>query len=119
MTADKIIVSIIGLIGILFTYIFFFGKKEEEVMAKDEIDVVVEGGYNPANIVLRQNQTTTLNFIRKDSNPCLEEVVLPEFKIKKYLPLNEKISIVVNPKNTGIFPFSCSMGMFHGKIIVK
>lgn len=28
MTVDKIIVSVIGLIGILFTYILFFGKKD-------------------------------------------------------------------------------------------
>lgn len=116
---DKIIVTITGIAGIIFTYIFFFGKKEETVEAIDEIDIIVDGGYNPSDIVLKQNQTTTLNFIRKDGNSCLEEVVLPEFKIKKYLPLNEKISIILTPKTTGTFPFSCGMSMFHGKIIVR
>lgn len=88
-------------------------------MAKDPLDIIVEGGYNPSQIVIKNNQPTTLNFIRKDANPCLEEVVLSEFKIKKYLPLNEKVSLVLNPKESGTFPFSCGMGMFHGKIIVK
>ncbi|MBI3379958.1 cupredoxin domain-containing protein [Candidatus Gottesmanbacteria bacterium] len=116
---DKFIVIITGLIGVIFTYWFFFGKKEEAVEAKDEIDITVDGGYNPSNIALKQNQATTLNFIRKDQNSCLEEVILPEFKIKKYLPLNEKVSVVITPKSTGTFPFSCGMSMFHGKIIVK
>lgn len=119
MTADKLIITIFGALGIIFTYIYFFGKKEMEVMAKDSIDIIVEGGYNPSQIVIKNNQTTTLNFIRKDGNPCLEEVVLSEFKIKKYLPLNEKVSVIITPKTTGTFPFSCGMGMFHGKIIVK
>ncbi len=119
MTADKLIVSVVGLIGILFTYFFFFGKKEDGVEAKDGLDIIVEGGYNPANIVLPLNKQTTLNFIRRDSNSCLEEVILSDFKIKKYLPLNEKVSVVVTPVTTGTFPFSCGMGMFHGKIIVK
>ncbi len=119
MPIDKIIVSVIGILGILFTYWFFFGKKEEEVEAKDEIDIIVDGGYNPSNIVLKQNKTTTLNFIRKDSNPCLEEVILSGFKIKKYLPLNEKVTIAITPKTAGVFSFSCGMNMFHGKIIVR
>lgn len=116
---DKLIVIIAGLIGIIFTYWFFFGKKETTVESSDTIDIVVDGGYNPSQIVIKNNQPTTLNFIRHDSNSCLEEIVLPEFKIKKYLPLNKKVSIVLNPTKPGTFPFSCGMGMFHGKIIVK
>ena len=88
-------------------------------MAEDSVDIIVRGGYNPSQVVIRKDQPTTLNFIRKDANPCLEEVVLSDFKVKKYLPLNEKVSVVLTPKETGTFPFSCGMGMFHGKIIVK
>lgn len=116
---DKVIVSLVGLIGIIFTCWFFFGKKEEEVEVKDTLDIIVDGGYNPSTLVLQQNKNTTLNFIRKDSNSCLEEVVLPDFKIKKYLPLGEKVTITITPKTAGVFPFSCGMNMFHGKIIVK
>ena len=116
---DKIIVTITGIIAIIFTAWFFFGKKEEAVEAKDEIDIIVDGGYNPSKIVIRNNQPITLNFIRKDSNTCLEEVVLPDFKIKKYLPLGKKVSIVIKPTKAATFPFSCGMNMFNGKIIVK
>jgi plastocyanin domain-containing protein len=116
---DKIIVSIFGVIFIGFTYWFFLGKKEKEVKANGSIDILVKGGYTPARIVIPQNRTTTINFLREDQSTCLEEVVLADFKIRKYLPLNQKVSISINPKKKGEFGFSCGMGMFHGKLIVK
>ena len=116
---DKLIVIIAGFLSIIFTLWFFFGKKEEEVEVKTAIDIIVDGGYNPSRIIIRNNQPTTLNFIRKDGNPCLEEVVLSGFKIKKYLPLGKKVPIIIKPTKAATFPFSCGMNMFHGKIIVK
>lgn len=119
MTIDKILVLIFSGLGIIFTYWFFLGKKEKEVAVLDSVDITVEGGYNPEVISIPLGKTTKINFFRKDSNSCLEEVVLSDFKIRKYLPLNQKITIEVTPKKKGEFKFSCSMNMFHGKIFVK
>ncbi len=119
MTIDKIIVTIFGLIGITFTYWFFLMKKEQKVEAKGEIDIKVNGGYSPDVISIPKNKTTKINFFRTDPTDCLSDVILSEFKIRKDLPLNTKVTIEVTPQKTGEFPFSCGMGMFHGKIIVK
>ena len=116
---DKIIVTIIGVLGIVFTYWFFLVKKEKEVVASGSIDIIVEGGYSPNAVSIPKGKTTQLNFIRKDSNSCLEEIVMGDFKIRKYLPLNQKVTIEVTPQKTGEFKYSCGMNMFHGKIIVK
>jgi|SRR3990167_5658924 len=120
MAIDKIVVFLFSLTGIIFTYWFFLRRKEESVIVKDnQVDILVQGGYKPEVITVPVNKTTTINFLRKDKNSCLEEVVLSEFKIKKFLPINKKVSIQINPKEKGEFPFSCGMNMFHGKIIVK
>lgn len=119
MALDKILVLIFSIIGIAFTYWFFLMKKEKEVIGTDSIDITVEGGYNPEVISIPYGQTTKLNFTRKDSSSCLEEVVLSDFKVRKYLPLNQKITIEVTAQKKGEFGFSCGMGMFHGKIIVR
>ncbi len=105
--------------GIIFVYWFFLMKKERIVEAEDQIDVIVDGGYNPDTIAIPFGKTTTINFVRKDSNTCLEEVVLSDFKIRKYLPLNQKVSVEITPKKRGEFQFVCGMNMFHGKLIVK
>lgn len=121
MTLDKIIVALFSITGIVFTYWFFLMKKEGKatLVESSSIDIVVEGGYAPNVISIPNNKTTTLNFIRSDSSSCLEEVLLPDFKIRKYLPLNKKTSITITPKNTGTFEIVCGMNMFHGKIIVS
>lgn len=119
MSLDKIIVTLASILGIAFTYWFFLGKKDKEVSVSDSVDIVVEGGYTPETISISKNKTTKINFIRKDSNSCLEEVILGDFKIKKYLPLNQKITLELTPKKTGEFTYSCAMNMYHGKIIVK
>ncbi len=119
MTADKILVTIFGTLGIGLTYWFFLMKKEKAIEAKEVADVVVEGGYSPGVISVQHGKTTVLNFIRKDPNSCLEEVVIPEFKVRKFLPLNEKVEIAINPARKGKFDLSCGMNMYHGKIIVK
>ena len=119
MTIDKILVAIFSFIGIGFTYWFFLRKNEKEVVVTaSSIDILVDGGYQPEVISIFKGKTTKLNFLRKDSSSCLEEVVLADFKIRKYLPLNEKVSIEIMPQKAGEFQFSCGMNMFHGKIIV-
>ncbi|MDO8583032.1 MAG: cupredoxin domain-containing protein [bacterium] len=119
MSIDKVLVAIFSIGGIVFTYWFFLMKKEEVVSVTDSVDIIVDGGYTPNTISVPKGKTTTINFFRKDPSSCLEEVVLSEFKIKKYLPLNKKVLIEINPKKEGTYPFSCGMNMFHGKIIVK
>lgn len=119
MSLDKIIVTIASLLGIAFTYWFFLGKKEKEIKVSDSVDIIVDGGYTPETISISKNKTIKINFIRKDSNSCLEEVILSDFKIKKYLPLNQKITVELTPKKTGEFTYSCAMNMYHGKIIVR
>ncbi len=118
MDIDKIFVIIFSFAGVVFTYWFFLMRKEEVVSVTDSVDIIVEGGYTPNTISIPQGKTTKINFVRKDPSSCLEEVVLGDFKIRKYLPLNQKVSVEVTPKEKGEFGFACGMNMFHGKIRV-
>ncbi|MBI2086283.1 cupredoxin domain-containing protein [Candidatus Daviesbacteria bacterium] len=119
MSVDKIFVVLMGFLGIIFTYWFFFMKKEKEVEVEDEVDITVSGGYSPETISIAKGKRTKINFIRTDLTDCLEEVVLADFKIRKTLPLNQKITIELTPTKSGEFKFSCGMNMYHGKVIVR
>ena len=116
---DKIIVTLLGITGIIFTYWFFLMKKTKASIVSDSVDIIVDGGYNPEVISIPKGKTTALNFLRKDSTQCLEEVVLGDFKIRKTLPLNEKVTVNVTPEESGEYRYSCGMNMYHGKIIVR
>ncbi len=119
MSIDKILVILTGIFGIAFTYWFFLMRKEQEVKVTDEVDIKVEGGYKPEVIAILKGQTTKINFFRTDPTDCLSEVVLNDFKIRKELPLNQKVTIEITPQKSGEFKFSCGMNMYHGKVIVR
>ena len=119
MSTDKIIVAITGLLGIIFTYWFFLMKKAKEVKIIGEVDITVSGGYSPEVISIPLGKLTKINFIRTDPTECLSEVVLPDFKIKRELPLNQKVTIEITPEKVGEFGYACGMNMYHGKILVK
>lgn len=119
MTFDKVLVILFGFLAIIFTFWFFLMKKEKEVETHGEVDITVSGGYSPEVISIPFGKTTKINFVRTDPTDCLSEVVLGDFKIRKELPLNQKVSVEVNPNKKGEFGYSCGMNMYHGKIIVK
>ncbi len=119
MTIDKIVITLIGSAGIAFVYWFFLMKTDTEVAVSDSVDITVEGGYSPSVISVPKGKTTKINFIRKDPSSCLEEIVISDFKIRRFLPLNQKVTVEITPQKTGEFGIVCGMNMFHGKIMVK
>lgn len=118
MPIDKIVVGIGGLLAILFVAWFFFGKKVQEVTVENQVRIVVGGGYSPEVISVRKGQSVTLNFYRTDPGDCQEEVVLPDFGIRRHLPLNQTLPVEIKPEKEGEYIFSCGMNMYHGKIKV-
>ncbi|MDO8571738.1 MAG: cupredoxin domain-containing protein [bacterium] len=118
MTPDKIGVTIAGLLGAACVYWFFLMKKEKVTNVSGSVDIIVEGGYSPNVISIPKGKTTSIHFFRKDPSSCLEEVVLGDFKIRKVLPLNQKVTIELTPQQSGEFQYACGMNMYHGKIIV-
>lgn len=120
LSFDKILVLFLGIFSAAFTFWFFFMKKSKKVVeVNEEIKIIVDGGYNPGLISVPVGKTTKIIFFRKDPSSCLEEVVMSDFKIKKYLPLNQEVMIEITPKIKGEFEIVCGMNMFHGKVIVK
>lgn len=115
MDMDQILVLISGVGLIAFIYWFFFGKKEYHYLG-NKVEIIVSGGYKPSVIKAKNNQKLMLSFIRTENNSCLEEIMLPDFKIKKYLPLNEKVDIEIFPEKRGEYEFHCGMNMYRGKI---
>ena len=121
-TADRVAAVVTGLALIVFLYVFFFGKRR--VVARpvpagpQEVTVAVAGGYKPDVIVARRGMPLKIVFDRRESNPCSDEVVLPEFGIRLALPAHQKTAIEITPQREGDFPFSCGMNMLHGKIRV-
>ncbi len=125
MNTTQIIVTLIGF-GIIGWIVWYFWLwKGESVAASlgaggiQEIDVTVRGGYQPGAIVTKAGQPLRLNFTRRESSLCGEEVVLPEFGKRAHLPENKTIGIEITPTRAGVYEFTCGMNMYKGKLIVE
>lgn len=118
LKVDEVIVILAGFLGIIFTWWFFLFKDKKMVRVSHSVDIKVSGGYFPETIVIPKGQIIKLNFIRTDPSDCLSEVVLGDFRIRKELPLNQKVTVEIKPEKSGEYSYSCGMNMYHGKIVV-
>lgn len=84
------------------------------------VEILVEGGaYQPAHIEASLGRPLTLRFTRKDPTPCAEKVIFSDFGVSRDLPVGEAEELVLLPDRRGTFEFTCQMGMYRGRLIVK
>ena len=117
MTPDRIAAIATGAGLLVFLSWFFFGKRRE-VAAVSTVTIVVDGGYAPDWILARQGMPLTLTFDRRDSGPCTDEIVLPDFGVRRSLSTGQRTTITIVPQHAGEFSWSCGMNMLHGRIRV-
>ena len=110
---------------IAFVNWFFLGTKGAPVVAAAappggavDVTVRVEGGYTPSTIEVPAGSRVRLTLDRQEDNPCSDEIVIPDFGIRRRCPPSRRPSSN-SPPPPGRHEFSCGMGMLHGAIIGK
>ncbi|MFI5301391.1 MAG: cupredoxin domain-containing protein [Polyangiales bacterium] len=76
-------------------------------------------GFVPASIDLKKGEAATLVFTRTTTETCATEVVFPELKIKRSLPMQTPIAIQVPVGEAKTYGFECGMGMYKSKVVVQ
>ena len=97
-------------------------KAEEPVKppAPREIAITVEKmSYEPASVQAAANEDLKFIFTRVSESRCGEEIVFPDYGIKKTLPLNQPVAVAIKTKTAGTIGFACGMDMMKGAIIVQ
>lgn len=125
MTSSQIAVSAIGLVGVVWVNWYFFLAGRGEVVGAtvggngvQRVRVEVKGGYVPSVVRVRAGVPVQLEFHRDETNPCSEEVVIPDFGIRTYLPAHRTTSVSFTP-GEGTHEFACGMGMLRGSIVAE
>lgn len=117
-----VLIGGVGAIALVNWYFLFSTRGSVAATATgagQEIRVLVQGGYEPGTIRLKRGQPARLVFDRQERSSCSEEVVLPAFGIRKFLPAFEKTAVDIVPNEAGTFDITCGMSMLHGKIVVE
>lgn len=84
-----------------------------------EVTITVQAGYAPSEVKVKRGLPVRLIFDRQETSGCSEEIVIPDFAVRRFLPAFQKTTIELTPKQAGSFEFTCGMSMLHGKLIVE
>lgn len=83
------------------------------------VEIEVKGGYDPGVIRLKRGIPARLVFNRQETSSCSEEIVIPAFGVRRFLPPYERTVVEVTPRENGTFEITCGMSMLHGKLVVE
>jgi len=125
MDTSQILVTVLGTGLIGFVGWFFFLAPHQVTAAVSsssgiqQVDITVKGGYSPDVIEVEQGKPVQLNFYRDEDNSCSEELLLPDFNIRRELASFQTTTIEFLPQQTGTFTFTCGMHMLRGSLVVK
>ena len=125
MSLDQLFVLLGGIAAIVWVLWYFLLARRSAAKASrsgsgtQEITVTVRGGYDPARLEVEAGRPVRLWFDRQETSGCSEEVVLPDFKIRRFLPPLQKTAVEFTPEQAGEYEFTCGMGMLRGKLIVR
>lgn len=126
MDTTQLLVTLAGLTAIVWVnwYFFIAGRTAPVTVAPSgsgaqEISIVVDGGYAPNSISVERGRPVRLLFDRRDQGSCTEEVALPDFGVRRFLPTGQVTAIEFTPDKPGIHEFACGMGMVRGKLTVR
>ena len=131
MTGNEWLSVVGGVAVILWINWYFFLATRERVVVPavaagagrpdevPEVVVTVKGGYEPAAVRVPSGRPVRLVFDRQETSGCSEEVVIPEFGIRRFLPAFQKTAVEITPQRAGTFDFTCGMSMLRGKLTVE
>lgn len=119
------IVVLAGAAAVAWVNWYFFLARRGTAVAEtresgvQEVTITVQGGYEPAEVKLRKGVPARLVFDRKETSGCSEEVVIPDFGVRKFLPAFQKTTVELKPESAGSFEFTCGMSMLRGRLVVE
>ena len=125
MDTSQLIVTIVGLglVAFVLWYFFFSARQTASAVSSSggvqEVTITVKGGYSPDIIEVEKGKPVQLSFYRDEESSCSEELLLPDFSIRRDLPAFKTTLVELLPEKAGTFPFTCGMGMLRGSLVVK
>ena len=102
MTGQELAVLGAGLAGIGWVNWYFF-------LAKGEVATAQAGAGGAQEVTID----------RQETSGCSEEVVFPDFGVRKFLPAFEKTTVEFTPQEAGTYGFTCGMSMLQGRLEVE
>lgn len=123
-TVDRMVVAA-GIAAMAWVIWYFFLAEQGAATATagaagvQDVAVRVHGGYEPATIRVKAGVPVRLHFDRQETSSCSEEIVFPDFNVRRFLPAFQETVVEVTPPKAGTYEFTCGMSMLHGRLVAE
>lgn len=117
-----VMASGVAAIAWVLWYFFYSSGPGASAVADSGIQqvlVTVKGGYDPALIRVSTDKPVRFVFDRQETSGCSEEIVFPDFGIRKFLPAFQKTVVDIPAPQPGTYEFTCGMSMLRGKMVAE
>jgi plastocyanin domain-containing protein len=81
--------------------------------------MVDKKGFSPSEVKLEKGKPAQLFFVRTSDETCAKEVVFPELKVEKDLPLNTPVKVDIPTTEARTLTFQCGMAMYKSAVLIQ
>ena len=114
----KLVLGSLVLLGIIGTFGWAGAAPAEP--REQRVTIQVTGkGFEPATVKVKAGTPVRLIVTRKTDRTCATDLVIERYGIKKSLPLNRTVEVVLTPRKRGEIRYACAMNMIAGKLIAE
>ena len=117
------IINCVALLGVMFLPVTGQGAGKPKSLKPAKVQsatvTFTDKGYQPRSLKLRRGVRARVTFIRKIEETCGKAIAIPEYNIRRDLPLNKPVVVEFTPNKAGEFKFTCGMGMLRGTLVVQ
>ena len=80
---------------------------------------VDDKGFTPSRVEVQKGKPASLVFVRTTDDTCAKEVVFPDLKLEKDLPLRTAVAIDIPTGEARTLTFQCGMAMYKSAVVIQ
>ena len=81
--------------------------------------IVDDKGFTPSHVEVQKGKPASLVFVRTTDDTCAKEVVFPDIKLEKELPLRTAVNIDLPTDSARTLTFQCGMAMYKSAVVIQ
>ena len=81
--------------------------------------IVDDKGFTPSHVEVEKGKPASLVFVRTTDDTCAKEVVFPDIKLEKELPLRTAVAIEIPTADARTLTFQCGMAMYKSAVVIQ
>ena len=81
--------------------------------------IVDDKGFTPSHVDVQKGKPASLVFVRTTDDTCAKEVVFPDLKLEKELPLRTAVNVDIPTEDARTLTFQCGMAMYKSAVVIR